>query len=159
MIEQWTEFLNEYLPEPWMRALAVLVTGILVGWIAQFVLTRGIARLARRSLTELDDRVIAILARPIFLTPILVGVYYGFRTLQVSPEPQLLVLRLTQTMGVLLWTGAAFRMSRPLLDSFSRLADRVRWIERRTVPLIDNFGRLLLFILAVLAKGPALHRL
>ena len=151
MIEQWTQFLNEYLPDPWMRALAILAGGILVGWIARLVLTRIIARAARRSGTELDDQLIRILERPIFLSAVLIGVYYGARTLEISFEAQLVVLRLTQTVAVLLWLGAAFRACRPLLDSLARLADRVEWIQSRTVPLIENFGRVILFILGVYA--------
>ena len=149
MIEQWTQFLNEYLPAPWMRALAILASGILVGWIARLVLTRIIARAARRSGTELDDHIIRILERPIFLSAVLMGVYYGVSSLEISIDAQRFVLRLTQTVALLLWLGAAFRACRPLLDSLARLADRVEWIQSRTVPLIENFGRVILFVLGV----------
>ncbi len=100
MIEQWTEFLHQYLPEVWMRALAILASGVLVGWIARLVLTRIIARAARRSGTELDDQIIRILERPIFLSAVLIGVYYGARTLEISIEAQRVVLRLAQTVAV-----------------------------------------------------------
>lgn len=149
MIEQWTEFLNQYLPEAWMRALAILASGVMVGWIARLVLTRVVARVARRSGTPLDDQIIAILQRPIFLTAVLMGVFYGTRALGVTVETELTVLHLTQTVAALIWTGAAFRMCRPLLDSFARLADRVQWIQARTVPLFDNFGRVALFVLLI----------
>lgn len=149
MFEELERLLSQSLAEPWMRALVLLGSAIAIGWIARVILTTVIARLTQRTGTDLDDKVLKIIARPIFLTFVLIGAYLGGRALFTDPDSELFVLRLTQTIALVIWVGAMFRVCRPLLDSLARLADRVQWIESRTVPLIDNFGRVLLFVLAV----------
>ena len=149
MIEPLQRLLNDYLPEPWMRALALLGLAVVVGWAARLLLTTVIGRLTLRTGTDLDDKVVKILARPVFVTAVLIGVCLAAEMLGLSAETDLFVLRATQAAALLIWIGAAFAVSRPVLDGLAGLANRVQWIQSRTVPLIDNFGRVLLFILAV----------
>lgn len=149
MIEWWTAFLNENFPEPWLRALALLASGVLVGWAARMALTRGLGRFARRSGSDVDDRLIAIMARPVFVTGVLMGSYYAVVALDVGPAASVFVRRALQTAGLTVWYEAVSRSCRPILDALARLADRVEWIQRRTVPLIDNVSRIVLFGLAI----------
>ena len=151
MIDWWTEFLDTNLPEPWMRALVILASCFAVGWIARVVMTRGVGRLARRSGSDLDDRLIRILAGPLLITGGLVGIYYGVRALEVGPSVALFVRRATQTIGLVIWVTTISRACRPVLDALARLADRVEWIQSRTVPLIENVSRIALFGLALYA--------
>ena len=149
--------LNTELSEPWTRALAVLGLAILVGFLAKLLLTSVVARATRRTGTEIDDKVVRILASPIFTTSLLVGIYYAVKLLESDPEAPgghqsqvvLFTLRATQTVALFVWVGTAFAVTRPILQGLAGLADRVTWIQSRTVPLLDNFGRVVLFLLAV----------
>ncbi len=78
--------LNTELSEPWTRALAVLGLAILVGFLAKLLLTSVVARATRRTGTEIDDKVVRILASPIFTTSLLVGIYYAVKLLESDPE-------------------------------------------------------------------------
>ncbi|MEC7584160.1 MAG: mechanosensitive ion channel family protein [Planctomycetota bacterium] len=87
----------------------------------------------------------------------LVGIYYAVKLLESDPEAPgghqsqvvLFTLRATQTVALLVWVGTAFAVTRPILQGLAGLADRVTWIQSRTVPLLDNFGRVVLFLLAI----------
>ncbi len=151
MIERWIAVLHEALPEPWMRALVILGIAVVAGGIARLLLTGVVGRITRHSVTELDDTLIRSCARPVFVTAVLIGVFLAARELGLSPAALEVVARITQTLGVLLWFGALWRMCRPVLDAIGRLADRVQWLDARTVPLIDNVGRALLVLLLVYA--------
>ncbi len=151
MPEAWMEFLRTNLPEPWMRAFAIFAVAVIVGLLAKGVLTRVVARLARRSGTDLDDQLIRIAGGPVLVTVVLIGVYFALAALGLSAESLLVTERLCKTLTLLVWVGAVLRMCRPVLESLARLADRVTWLEARTVPLVDNFGRVLMFVLAVYA--------
>jgi small-conductance mechanosensitive channel len=56
-----------------------------------------------------------------------------------------ILIGLIQTTAILVWTVAAFRMSSTALDGLSRLADRVPWLDARTLPLFDNLNKILIF--------------
>ena len=58
MSELWT-WLEEMLAVPEVQALAVVLGGLLLARVVDFVITRGLARLVRRTETELDDRLSA----------------------------------------------------------------------------------------------------
>ena len=155
---EWLQnLLNTELSEPWTRALAVLALAGGAGYLTRWLMTTVVARLTRRTGTDIDDKVVRILASPIFTSALLVGIYYAVKLLESDPEAdpetksQILTftLRATQTVALLVWVAAAFSVSRPILQGLADLADHVKWLQSRTVPLLDNFGRVLLFILAV----------
>ncbi len=149
MFRQLDRWLSPYVTDDWLRSLAWLGIALALGWLARLVFTSVLGRLAQRSGTDLDDKVIRIFARPVMTTVVLSGIYLASLPLGFSTTVIAFVASLTLTIGLLTWCGAILRISRPVLESLARLADRVQWIERRTVPLIDNFGRVALFILAI----------
>lgn len=60
-----------------MQAAAIAVAFILLGKLAELLITRIIAKVVRRSSSQLDDSVIDLLHRPIFEAFVLIGVAYG----------------------------------------------------------------------------------
>jgi small-conductance mechanosensitive channel len=63
--------------------------------------------------------------------------------LQLPPPFPRAVTGLLGTLAVFVWAGALLRICRVVLEGWSRLADRVTWIEARTLPLFDNLAKLL----------------
>ena len=74
------------LPESvWLRAGAVIAAFVLLAWLIDWVVTRLVARWARRTTTDLDDRLIATLHRPIFVSVLLVGLWLVLFRLELQP--------------------------------------------------------------------------
>jgi small-conductance mechanosensitive channel len=115
------------------------------------VVVLGVIRgLTRRTQTTLDDRLLGILRRPVFITVVLVGLYVAVGRLGLDPEGiGLTTRRIIVTLGILMWTGAGFRVCHVVLEGLSLVADKVRWIEARTLPLLDNIAKVLVVGLAV----------
>ena len=148
-METLQNLLNAQLPMPWMRALAVLGLAVLVGGVAKLVMSNVLTRLTQRTGTDVDDKVLKILASPVFTSVVLIGVYYAVELLDTDRSTLLFTRRTVETVALFVWVGAAFAVTRPILEGLAGLADRVTWIQSRTVPLLDNFGRVMLFLLAV----------
>jgi hypothetical protein len=51
-------------------------------------------------------------------------------------------------VAVVVWAGAGFKLTSTTLEGLSRLADRVTWLEARTLPLFDNLTKIIVFSLA-----------
>src|SRR5687767_14985920 len=60
-------------PNPYLKALAVILLATVAAKLADWILTVLIGRWARRTRTELDDRVIRHLHGPIFTSVLLFG--------------------------------------------------------------------------------------
>jgi len=135
----------ERLPDnTWIRAGALLAAFVVLAWLVEWVATHLVARWAKRSSTDIDDRLIAVLHRPIFISVLLLGAWLVLLRIDLQPASQLLLQRLIKTVAILLWTIFGWKISRILLEAFSRLEERMKFVQPRTVPLLDNTLRIVL---------------
>ncbi len=133
--------LNTY---PLLAAVVVVAVFYVLAKLTDFLLVRGIKRLTRRTVNELDDNVLDRLHRPIFLT-----VFFTGLALAVADIVQLAWLRnatlhTLATLLILLWLVALMGVLRLLLDALGRNHARFPLIEDRTIPLFDIVGKILL---------------
>jgi MscS family membrane protein len=141
----WIDQLTDRLPDnQWLRAVAVLAAFTLVAKIVDWVVTHIVARWARKTATDLDDRLVAMLHRPIFYTTLLLGVWLVLLRVDLNEDLLEFLQRCTKTFGMMVWSLFAWRASRIVLDIYSILEERMQWVEPRTVPLFDNTMRILM---------------
>jgi len=124
---------------------AILVLGaIVVAGLTDWILTRGIGRLARRTATDLDDRLVELLHRPVRATVVLVGLVLA--TLRLDPSSLVeagalpltgLTLDLLTTIGIVVWTLTAIRVTGVLFDT---TAGRRPIVSAQTAPLVRNLS-------------------
>ena len=148
-MDEWIALAQEAHAVPWVRALEVIGVSALVAKIVDLVISRFLLRLTLRTHTDLDDQLIQSLHRPVFASVILVGLHIAVTTLGWSPGVERVLVALIQTVAVFVWTGAGFKLTSTTLAGLSRLADRVTWIEARTLPLFDNLSKIVVFSLAI----------
>lgn len=144
-MEQFTAFVQQAWAEPEVRAGVFILASIIIAKITQLVFSRVLVRLAVKTDTDLDDKLIALLERPIFVTIVCVGLYSAVSVLDLKPELKSTFRSIIHTVMIVVWLFSGGRIISTLLEGFSRLADRVTWIEARTVPLLDNVSKLVLF--------------
>ncbi len=134
---------------PWVRALAVLMLAAILAKLVDFVITRGIMAWTRRTKTELDDRLIAALHRPVFWTVVLMGIRYA--TASLAPEGiwAVSVRPILITIAIVLWASFTIRAVTLLLEAASAWEDRAAYVEPRTLALFQNSARVILFAAAI----------
>lgn len=148
-MDEWIPFAREAQQWPWVRALEVVVFSVLVARLVDLVITRFLMRLALRTETDLDDQLIQLLHRPLFISVILFGLNVALKILEWNSEIEDVLVAMIQTLAIYVWTGAAFKLTSTTLSGLSRLADRVTWLEARTLPLFDNLSKVIVFGISV----------
>jgi MscS family membrane protein len=143
------DWLQQSFSLPAVQAMAVALGALLVARLVDFIITRGLARLVSHTRTDLDDRLIATLHRPIFKTVVLAGLHVATRLLLLPPVFESILLSLLVTLVVLVWASAALRISSMVLEVVSRSEGKSAWIDARTVPLMDNLSKLVVVALAI----------
>jgi small-conductance mechanosensitive channel len=128
-----------------VRAGLIILATLLVSLIIDTVLRKVLPRLTRKTRSDLDDRLIQILRRPVFLTVLFVGFYASLAVMEPLERLLSLAASLVQTVAILMWLFAGLRVCSALLDTLSHLAGRVEWLDERTVPLFDNLAKIVLF--------------
>jgi MscS family membrane protein len=144
-MEQFTAFAQQAWAQPWIRAGVILVASVIVAKITQLIFCRVLVRLTVKTNTDLDDKLIALFQRPVFVTVVCAGLYSAISIVDLKPGLTGALRSIIHTVLIFVWLFSSIRIVSTLLEGFSRLADRVTWIEARTAPLLDNVAKLMLF--------------
>jgi MscS family membrane protein len=148
-MNEWISFAQEAQDVPWIRAAAVLLGSIIAARLVGLVITRLVLRLSMRTSTDLDERLIQQLHRPIFASVVLLGLYFAVKIFELGEDVEPTVVAAIQTLAVVVWTAAALKITSTALTGLSRLADRVTWLEARTLPLFENMTKILVWAVAI----------
>ena len=93
----------------WTTSLAILVTGALLGWLAQTLVFRRLRRLSERTATRTDDVLLDSTRRYWLPVALFAAVLPAVRFAPVDPDRRFVVERLAVTAVLLLVTLAAAR--------------------------------------------------
>ncbi|UCE04269.1 MAG: mechanosensitive ion channel family protein [Candidatus Latescibacterota bacterium] len=119
-----------------IQAALILLLSIAVARLADHLFVRVLTRLASRTTSDLDNRLIELFHRPIFLSVVLVGVLMSIRTL-LHPDPAPVWFeRILATIAILIWTYGGGR----IITTF------LRWLAARRTSLFVHANTLSLFI-------------
>ena len=129
---------------PFVHAAVLIVTAILLALITDLVISRGLKVWARKSATDLDDRLISFLHRPVFLSVLVAGLYLALIQLDFGTNTMVFFKRILKTLIVFTWMVFTFRSCAIILELLSRLERRFTAIQPSTVSLFDQVLKLVL---------------
>ena len=133
-----------YLPEsPLERAAVILVVAVVFAFVARMAFRHLVHRFTRSTDTDVDDRLAAILQGPVFWSIVFGGVWLAEIPLDLQEKVALAIKGVMLTTIVVMWSLALLRSSKVILDALSRNVDRVKWIQPKTVPLLDMVAKFL----------------
>ena len=135
---------NNLAADPRFQALIVVVLSFVVAKIADWVISRLITRWAQKTTTDLDDRIVEMLHRPLFLLVLLGGMWVAVDLLSLQGVMQRVTFGILGTLAVFIGLGLAGRVSRLALETLSQQVDRFRFIDEQTLPLFRNLSNVLL---------------
>ncbi len=128
---------------PYLEAVAIVVASLLIAKLTDLIITRVFLRLARRTRTDFDNKLVALMHRPIFMTVVLIGIGLAVAKLELPPRADLISVRLLKTVGILIWWSFVSKAARLVLEMLSGLKSRFEFIEPRTVALLDNAAKII----------------
>jgi len=133
-----------FLPdEPAQRAAVILLAFVVLAMVIRLLFRRLVRVLARSTETDVDDRVAAILGGPVFWSIIVIGLWFAAVPLEVNPVVERVVKGGLLTVVIGHWCLAFLRTNQVILEALSRHVDRFRWVQPKTVPLLDMVAKFL----------------
>ena len=140
--------IRETFAEIWANKYAaagiIVVLSAVAAFVVQLLATGIAARLVRKTRTELDDRILALARGPIVITVVLIGVGIATRRLAWADGFNVAATRILASVGLVVWSIFAFKLTKLLLQSACSHPTRFRAVEDRTFPLLDNAAKVLL---------------
>lgn len=145
-------YLDQISSDPWLRAGLILVAAFVAAFVIDWICTRLLKAVAKRTKSDFDDQLISLFHRPIQITVILLGFTAATAQLDLITgegesvkDWQQTINSLIRTILIVVWMGWAFRFSRLMLRGLSKDTKRFQVIEPTTLPLFDNLARVLIF--------------
>jgi small-conductance mechanosensitive channel len=129
---------------PLLLVVVLFGFGYLIGKILQMVLTRGIARLAKKTETDLDDRMIELIKRPVLMTTVVLSLLLVTSLLALPDGTHNFLVSFLATMLMLSWARAAIKIVHMVLEMISTHHGRFEIIQERTIPLFEMTLKILL---------------
>ena len=126
-----------------MRAWEFLGYTVVAAFLLQWVIARVCLALARRTATEVDDKILAAIRWPLFLTLLFVGVHYALPMFELDPKPIRFARATMITIGALAWMRGLKRVTDAICDMLARRVDDFAWIQPRSLPLYEILSGLI----------------
>src|SRR5262245_46991746 len=152
-------------PAGWSRAwpagILVALTFLVAAWLASTILLQVVGRylrgLASRTTSDLDDRLLELMDRPIRRIILLGGIYWALQFLPLGPALRAITTGIAYVLSIWLAVKMLAAIALVLLQAFGKRfhdpRDRVAF-ERDYLPLVS---KLLRTVLAVLGLISVLH--
>ncbi|MFT7621453.1 MAG: MscS family membrane protein [Myxococcota bacterium] len=137
-----------WFEQPWARALAQMAIALVAALVVNRFVVRGLLVLSGRTATDIDDKLVEFLKRPLVISIILVGAYSAVAVLGLSAGVHYVTVGILQTVAVLVWSGAILTAMRRLSDHVSRTGTKLGLLQLRTVPIFDMSSKLVVFLVA-----------
>ena len=144
-VQAWAELIG---PNIYLQAAAIAVAFILFGKIAIFVLGKTVAKIVSRSKTRIDDDVLALSHRPIFVSFVLVGLAMATRRLEMPASPEFITLGILRTIAIFVWYSL-FSGVLDLIFAAIRRRRMAGMLQAGMLPLLSTVLRVFLIVLAV----------
>lgn len=148
LLQSWRDLQEPY---PGLSALTVVLAFLVLAALVDRLITGIVSRMVARTETDLDDRILAILHRPVFTSVALVGVIIAVYEFDLAPNLLLFTLSAVKSLLVLIWMVFGLRLSRVVLEAFKDRPERFQFIQPSTEPLLRNAIAVLLFLAAAYA--------
>jgi small-conductance mechanosensitive channel len=147
--DQLLDGLVKIAPNRYLQAVLIIVFFVLVAKIVDMFMTRFIRRLLKKTKFTLDDQILDIFHKPIFVSIVLFGLAVATDRLDFSQTVHYVTLSGLKTVAIFLWAKAAARFLQLIIELVSRDDSRFTLIQHRTLPLFSNLLVILVVALAL----------
>jgi small-conductance mechanosensitive channel len=130
---------------PLLKFVLIILFGYIVAKLIQFIVIGITSIVTRKTKTQLDDQLLALLKRPIFLVILILFLIISIRGLQMDPSFRIVTERILLSFLVLYLMMRGFTVLHILLNALGALRDKYQMIQAKTVPLFELAGKISLF--------------
>ena len=144
-VQAWVQFLG---PNVYLQAAAIAVIFIIFGKLAEFLISRIVVRIVSRSSSDFDDKLVALLHRPVFITFVLIGLALATRRLDLPESPQYVTLGILRTIAIVVWYNFLSGLMRLLLNVVRR-GPAIQRVHSSILPLLETVLKVILLALVI----------
>lgn len=136
------DMILDLLQEPLIHAAAVVIGSIIAAWLIELLITKTIGVAASKTKTDMDDKIVEVIRRPIFLSVLLYGLAWAAEIMALPERLANPIDSLLKTLTILIWSIAATRVGAIVLTSLAARERQRSMLQPRTLPVFDILMRI-----------------
>ncbi len=128
-----------------IQAVAAIFVALVVAKILDLFLAYGLGRLTRLTKTDVDDRIIKSLRKPVFHTLLLAGLGAALK-IEAIPAPWAFYFFASiKTLVILIWASLIVQLLGMVLHSMAEHPDRFHLVQPSTLPVFEIGSKVFIF--------------
>lgn len=144
-VQQFAELIG---PNLYLQTAIIAAAFILVGKVADWIISGIIGRIARRSNNDFDDGLVDLVHRPVFVSFVLLGLGLATLRVQMPEAAEFLTLGLLKTIAIFVWLGTLGALNNLLVRTF-RKARQSKLVQSGMLSLLHNVMKVVLAAMAI----------
>ena len=133
---------------PLLLSALIALSSIFIAKLADIILTSLLSRVVRKTVSDLDDKILELFHKPIFYSLLFIGFSFSVKVAQLPSYIDYALVGVFKTITIFIWFIV-------LLKVFSLT---VKWtakqssnplLQHRTLPLFNNLGKIVIVVFGI----------
>jgi len=145
LIPDWLQPLWDFFtPYPGLLTILLIAVAYVFGKLLRLIISRSMMKVAARTSTDADNRLVEYLTRPLVLTTVTLAMMMVVSVFRLPQGLQDNTLSILATILLFSWLRAGFRTARTVLELVAGNHHRFEIVQERTIPVFDMTIKILL---------------
>ncbi len=132
-----------------LLSLVYVALSFILAFIIDQVFIRVFRTIVKRSKTNLDDQIVEVLHKPLYYTILFFGISVSIKLLGPSELLIFYIEGIFKTIIIFVWSTSIYKSFIILIDWLSRKRNSFTFIQLKTIPLFENLGKIVIFLLLI----------
>jgi len=149
LIESLKPLLTLFGDQIMLQAGIALLVAFILAKVIQTIVARGLHQLTLKTKTNLDEKLISIIHRPLFWSILFIGCIVAIKLLGASESLLDYFQAAFSTILILMWAGFLLNASKMILRAMAARHKKQAVIRSQTLPLFENLVIIILIGLSI----------
>jgi len=143
------EFLNDIISNKPLLALIYILSSIIIAYIVDKIFIASLRLLVKRSDTEIDDKILDFIHKPIYYSILFFGINIAVSLLNIPSKVNFYLAGTMKSIIIVFWAIALFKSFMIFIEWSSKKSRTIPFIQPKTIPLFENIGKIVLFLFSI----------
>lgn len=135
---------------PYLKAAITILLFMLAAKTLDIFVAKFMKRFAKFTKTEIDDRIIEVIHRPLFFTVLFIGIVLSISYLEPPEKVIFYTHGIFYSIIVIIWAVTFMRISSLLIEYLIQRRTDATGLQKDIIPLIENISKIALFAAALM---------
>lgn len=135
---------------PYINALLSIVAFIILARIVDLLIDKVLRRFATFTKSDLDDKIIGLIHRPIYYSIIIVGISLAIIYLKPAEKLVFYSNGILYSVIAIIWIITAIKISNAVIEDAVQKIKDVTGLGKEIIPLIENFSKIVIIVIGLM---------